>query len=83
MKKRFIAGAVCPVCKEQDKIIVFYNEKNNMVKECVRCGFTEELDETTLDATPQDIPTRVSSINRIQDTPAEPITIIDVGKKNN
>ncbi len=83
MKKRFIAGAVCPACKEQDKIMVFYNKKNNMVKECVRCGFTEELDETKLDATPQDIPTRVSNVNRIQDTPAEPITIIDVGKKNN
>ena len=81
MKKQFIAGAVCPACKEQDKIIVFHNEKNNMVKECVRCGFTEELDETKMEPIPQDIPTRVSSVNRIQDTPTERITIIDAGKK--
>ena len=50
MKKRFIAGAVCPRCGEMDKL-VSYSDGQDTFKECVACGFEEkqavqiELDE--------------------------------------
>ncbi|PJE79575.1 hypothetical protein CI610_01445 [invertebrate metagenome] len=43
-KKRFIAGAVCPVCQAQDTIRCFTNEQDT-IKECVDCGYTELLTE--------------------------------------
>lgn len=38
MKKRFIAGAVCPQCKERDKTVV-YQQADDEVSECVKCGY--------------------------------------------
>ncbi len=40
MKKRFIAGAVCPRCGEMDRLHTFEKE-GSTIKECVSCGFTE------------------------------------------
>ncbi len=44
--KRFIAGAVCPQCGLQDKIVM-YDEGHSSYRECVSCGFREELVTTT------------------------------------
>jgi uncharacterized protein len=42
VKKRFIAGAVCPRCSEMDKLVMYKeNEKN--YRECVSCGFHDEM----------------------------------------
>ena len=41
-KKRFIAGAVCPRCSEMDKIMM-YKVDGVDVRECVACGFTDQL----------------------------------------
>jgi len=41
MKKRFIAGAVCPRCGELDRLVTF-EEKGEAIKECVTCGFSEK-----------------------------------------
>lgn len=41
-KKRFIAGAVCPHCKKMDKIVT-YKLDNKEFRECVACGFKDEL----------------------------------------
>ena len=41
-KKRFIAGAVCPKCSEMDKIVV-YNKEGKDYRECVSCGFNDEM----------------------------------------
>lgn len=38
--RRFIAGAVCPACKLQDKLFVYALEESN-VCECVACGFRD------------------------------------------
>ena len=43
--KRFIAGAVCPRCAEMDKLVMYVNELNQQVKECVRCDFVEVMAE--------------------------------------
>ena len=40
VKKRFIAGAVCPKCQALDTISLFF--ENNVEKlECVKCGYSE------------------------------------------
>lgn len=40
-KRRFIAGAVCPRCKEMDTIIMFRQEGTEN-RECVSCDFAEQ-----------------------------------------
>ena len=37
MRKRFIAGAVCPHCLEKDTLAM-WRENNVDVVECVKCG---------------------------------------------
>lgn len=39
-KGRFIAGAVCPQCKEIDKLKL-YRDSGGDIRECVRCGYRE------------------------------------------
>ncbi len=41
-KKRFIAGAVCPRCKELDKLMV-YKVDGQDIRECVACDFKDEM----------------------------------------
>lgn len=40
--RRFIAGASCPRCSALDTIIM-YRENNTEVRECVDCGFKDEM----------------------------------------
>jgi uncharacterized metal-binding protein (TIGR02443 family) len=47
--KRFIAGAVCPQCQLQDKIVV-YQAADTAYCECVRCGYRQQ--QPTSAATP-------------------------------
>ncbi|WP_075186357.1 YheV family putative zinc ribbon protein [Teredinibacter haidensis] len=42
MKKRFIAGAVCPKCGVMDKILNYQDEEKNY-RECVACGYKDEI----------------------------------------
>lgn len=42
IKKRFIAGAVCPKCSEMDKIVT-YQKDNKDYRECVSCGFSDVM----------------------------------------
>lgn len=37
-RKRFIAGAVCPECKKQDTLMLYF-EHNIEKMECVSCGY--------------------------------------------
>ncbi|WP_339673376.1 YheV family putative zinc ribbon protein [Dasania marina] len=55
--KRFIAGAVCPRCAELDKLMMFRNEKDQQVRECVRCGYSDAMNEN---GQPEEISTRVN-----------------------
>lgn len=41
-KRRFMAGAVCPRCSKMDTIVV-YNLDTKDFRECVECGFKEEM----------------------------------------
>ena len=46
MKKRFIAGAVCPKCSEMDRMVLETSdpddEKEVQRRRCVSCGFSED-----------------------------------------
>ena len=69
MSRRFIAGAVCPRCGKQDKMVV---DAANDRRECVSCGFTEQRP----DAVQTELRTRVNRPRR-QDTEAEPVRLVD------
>lgn len=58
MKKRFIAGAVCPACNTMDTIKM-WDEQGVPQRECVACGFADTLDEQG-NSVPRELPTRVS-----------------------
>ena len=56
VKRRFIAGAVCPRCSEMDKIVNYkLGDKN--YRECVACGFKDEI---RLQTSPRELDTRVN-----------------------
>jgi uncharacterized metal-binding protein (TIGR02443 family) len=82
LRRRFIAGAVCPRCALMDKIVVDLDTDQRM---CVSCGFSEARPglpaaSPLADAAqkPAEIPTRVSrAAARRVETPAQPITILD------
>lgn len=60
MKKRFIAGAVCPKCAAIDSIVAVDDIKNKVrIRECVDCGFSDRI--STIVNSPQEIETRVSA----------------------
>lgn len=55
MKRRFIAGAMCPACEQLDKIVM-YDADDKRWRECVACGFKDELTEQPQ----QELKTRVN-----------------------
>ncbi|MFC6633912.1 YheV family putative zinc ribbon protein [Microbulbifer taiwanensis] len=74
-KKRFIAGAVCPRCGEMDRI-VNYREGDKNYRECVACGFKDEI---RLQSSPREIATRVSEARK-EETVEAPVKIIQPPK---
>ncbi len=75
-RRRFIAGAVCPSCGQQDKIAVDPDRDQRI---CVSCGFTEDRPTGPGEAGAE-IPTRVSrAVSRRVETPAEVVTLLEPG----
>lgn len=83
-RRRFIAGAVCPRCALMDKIVV---DLDTDQRECVACGFVEDRPGNTSTVVQDEnagseLPTRVSRpAARRMDTAAEPVRLVDPGKK--
>ncbi len=77
VKKRFIAGVVCPRCAVMDSTRMYRDEEREY-RECVKCGFEDSL---RLDGRPepQELETRVSTEKSAQnktepaETQAQPI----------
>ena len=70
-KKRFIAGAICPQCQVEDRLVV---EQVDGVarRRCVSCGFSDDQTPTT-EVT---LPTRF--VRRgLDDAEATPIRLLD------
>lgn len=57
MKKRFIAGAICPTCQQLDKVVM-YDEDGARWRECVSCGYKDKLNEQPEEL--QEVATRVN-----------------------
>lgn len=55
--KRFIAGAVCPSCKEMDKVVI-WTEKKILHRQCMACGFSDTLNEQGVNPA-NELPTRI------------------------
>ena len=56
-KKQFIAGVTCPKCAQMDKIQAYVEDGVNY-RECVSCGFKDQM---RLTSAPREIQTRVNT----------------------
>ncbi len=81
MKRRFIAGAVCPNCKEMDRLVLETSDANDQEKVqrrlCVSCGFSEDYkpSENRYDSLPKGKREKTSPTSSISDV----VKIIDPG----
>jgi hypothetical protein len=86
IKKRFIAGVVCPKCGEIDKIRMYRDDKDDEIRDCVACGFTETYTQhqeaTTATSEPlyEELTTRVTPVGKtLLDEEEKPLRIMDPG----
>ncbi|MCO7572488.1 MULTISPECIES: YheV family putative zinc ribbon protein [Pseudomonas] len=71
-KKRFIAGAVCPACSEQDKLMM-WSEDDVPHRECVACGYADTLNAQGL-SVPKELGTRVNhAAPKVADTKVQSV----------
>ena len=71
--KRFIAGAVCPKCGAQDRLVI-YQKAGRRLRECVACGFA---DEVTLQPTVREPTTRVTPPTGVASERAQSVRWVD------
>lgn len=70
-KRRFVAGAVCPRCSAMDKIVV-YNEEGKDYRECVACGYKDEM---RFQQQPRELETRV---NQTEDDKKDAVQVVTI-----
>lgn len=79
--KRFIAGAVCPKCAAMDRTVLYHNNDNEEVRECVSCGFHQ----TSQEQAQQDaeLATRVTPVGKtLYDEQERPLKIVGLFEPN-
>ena len=74
--KRFIAGAVCPRCGAMDRILM-YTEGEKRFRECVRCGFADEMRFFDVGREPE---TRVNRTPEERRAEVRTVKLVDPGK---
>ena len=72
-KKRFIAGAVCPRCGAMDRIVM-YTREEKQYRECVSCGFNDEI---RVSAPPQAPETRLNQRDQDGRGQVRPVKIVE------
>jgi uncharacterized metal-binding protein (TIGR02443 family) len=72
-KKQFIAGVTCPKCAQMDKIQA-YAEDGVDYRECVSCGFKDEM---RLASTPRELETRVNTSADEIANQTQPVVLMD------
>ncbi len=72
-KKRFIAGAVCPRCGEQDKLVMFA-EGDKTYRECVACNYRDEMQ---FKSTVREPDTRVNRSSEELQSETRPVRLIE------
>jgi len=75
-KKRFIAGAVCPRCSEMDKIVMYETDEINY-RECVECGYEDEMPVAGL---AHEIATRVTEKAAAPEAAEQVLNFVDPSK---
>ena len=79
--KRFIAGAVCPRCAEMDKIMMFTDDADKQVRECVACGFTDAISDLEAPANPE-LETRVNTRGNEDDHTVKQVVFFKAGSED-
>ena len=74
--KRFIAGAQCPKCSEQDKIFT-YEKEGKKYRACTRCDFYEQM---RFESHRKELQTRVNKIDETLGQKAQVVRLVDPGK---
>lgn len=77
--RRFIAGVVCPKCSEMDKTVMYTNDADEEVRECVSCGFVQtSTEQAEQDRQAQELATRVTPVGGkvLLDDEEKPLKII-------
>ncbi len=46
--KRFIAGAVCPICQSMDRTVLFIENKETW-RQCIACEYRDRMPENDLE----------------------------------
>ena len=78
IQKRFIAGAVCPRCSQMDKLVM-YKQAGKTFRECVSCGFSDEM---RFSNTRQELQTRVNTSDEMKKAQTQVLTLEPGGQKN-
>lgn len=76
--KRFIAGAVCPKCGEMDRVVM-YVENDRQFRECVSCGFHDEM---RLNYAGPELETRVNRSEQERQQEIKVVKLLDPGKQD-
>jgi uncharacterized metal-binding protein (TIGR02443 family) len=82
--RRFIAGAVCPKCSEMDRTVMYKNDDDEEVRECISCGFSQTTSEQVIEDQAAELVTRVTPDGKpLLDEGEQPLKImgLDLGKK--
>lgn len=75
MKKRFIAGVVCPKCGTQDSIMAAEDTEHKvLLRECVECGFSDKMSTVVNQA--KELDTRVTPESEVSSEPVQVIKIL-------
>lgn len=74
MRKRFIAGAVCPRCGAMDRIHV-YEADGDQYKACVACDFEEKM---VLVVAPGELETRVNHLADSEVTQQDDVSVVKI-----
>lgn len=77
IKKRFIAGAVCPKCSVMDRIVM-YRKQDVDYRECVECGFSDEMRFKPIS---RELETRVNVSEDVEKKQTEVVKILDMPKR--
>ncbi len=77
IKKRFIAGAVCPRCSAMDKLMM-YKEEGKDFRECVSCGFKDEM---RFKQQARELETRVNIPEQVKKSETQVLTLDPNGNK--
>ena len=79
IKRRFIAGVVCPKCSEMDRTVMYTNEAGEEVRECISCGFSQTSSEQAADdLKAANLATRVTPVDgkALLDEEEQPLKIL-------